>query len=258
MAVELSLTGKVALVTGASRAAGIGAAICRQFAQAGASVFFTYYTPYDAERPWGSQPSEPLELLASLRAAGTRAEAHEADLSDPLVPARLFDFAEASLGPVDILVNNATYDDETGLEDFSAERLDRHYTVNVRGTALMCAEMAHRFKSGMDGRIINLVSGELVSPMPDNLPYVTTKGAVDAMTITLSGSLAPLGITVNAVDPGPTDTGWMTPAVKAALTEQAPFGRVGLPEDAANLILFLASPRGGWITGQILHSRGGF
>ncbi len=140
MAVELSLKGKVALVTGASRAVGIGAAVCRLFAQAGAAVFFTYYTPYDAERPWGSRPAEPQELLASLRAMGARAEALEADLSDPQVPQQLISQAEAALGPLDILVNNATYDDETGIEVFDAARLDRHYAVNVRGTALLCAE----------------------------------------------------------------------------------------------------------------------
>jgi 3-oxoacyl-[acyl-carrier protein] reductase len=264
-----SLAGKVALVTGASREAGIGAAICRQLARAGAHVFLTYYTPYDQDRPWGIQPDEPRRLLESLRATGVHAEAVEADLADPSVPERLIAQAEAALGPLDILVNNATYDDESDLEHFTVEALDRHYAVNVRGATLLCVAFARRFRERIaaagqstgqpaSGRIINMVSGELLAPMTGNLPYVITKGAVDALTITLSASLAPLGITVNAVDPGPTDTGWMTPEVKRELTAIAPFGRVGLPEDAANLVLFLASPQGQWITGQILHARGGF
>lgn len=257
MPIELSLAGKVALVTGASRSAGIGAAVCRLFARAGADIFFTYFTPYDHERPWGIHPEEPAALLAELRASEVRAESMEADLSDPATPAALFERAQSALGPVDILVNNATYDDESSLEQFSVDRLDRHYAVNVRGAALMCVEFSRRFH-GSSGRIINLVSGELLGPMSGNLPYAITKGAVDAMTITLSGSLAPQSITVNAVDPGATDTGWMTPEIKRALLSQSPAGRVGLPEDAARLILFLASPMGEWITGQILHSRGGF
>lgn len=258
MAVPIDLQGKVALVTGASRKVGIGAAICHYLARAGADIFFTFYTPYDAERPWGSIAEEPATLLFFLRDLGVRAEMLEADLADPATPARLFDLVESSLGPVDILVNNATYDDESGLVDFSSDVLDRHYAVNVRGTALLCAEFARRHDGRPGGRIINMVSGELLAPMPDNLPYVITKGAVDALTITLSGSLAPKGITVNAVDPGPTDTGWMTSSVREYLEKAAPFGRVGLPEDAAQLVLFLASPLGQWITGQILHSRGGF
>jgi 3-oxoacyl-[acyl-carrier protein] reductase len=273
MSVELSLAGQVALVTGASRAAGIGSAICRLLARAGADVFFTYYAPYDSERPWGEDAAAPAALLAELRGPGEealrRAAAEQADLADPSTPARLFDLAERALGPVDILINNATYDDESDLDTFSAEVLDRHYAVNVRGAALMCAEFARRFGQRQNdgrqdgerhpgGRIVNLVSGELLGPMPGNLPYVITKGAVDAMTITLSASLAPRGITVNAVDPGPTDTGWMPPALRAQLEQQAPLGRVGMPDDAARLILFLVSPLGGWVTGQILHSRGGF
>ena len=93
--------------------------------------------------------------------------------------------------------------------------------------------------------------------MPDELPYVATKGAVDALTISLSAALIGRGITVNAVDPGATDTGWMTPELKAQLSAQSPTGRIGLPEDAARLIAFLASDEAAWITGQIIHSRGG-
>lgn len=257
MSVSITLDGKIALVTGASRAAGIGAAVVRLLAQAGADVFFTYYTPFDLQMPWKIQADEPHQLLEQVQRLGRRIDHCEADLSDPATPAAIFDQAEAALGPVDILINNAAYDIETDIHHLTAEILDRHYAVNMRGAALMCAEFARRHDGRPNGRIINLVSGELVSPMPDNLPYVMTKGAMDALTISLSGSLASQGITVNAVDPGATDTGWMTPEFLTQWTQQAPFGRVGTPQDAAHLILFLASPQGGWITGQILHSRGG-
>lgn len=255
--VELSLSGKIALVTGASRKIGIGAAICRLFADAGASVFFTYYTPYDHTMTWGIQPEEPAALLDMLKAKNVPAAALEADLSDPATPGRIFDAAEQALGPVDILVNNATYDVETDIYDLTAAALDRHYAVNVRGATLLCHEFARRHDGRPGGRIISMVSGELVSPMRGNLPYVITKGSIDALTIALSAELAPKGITVNAVDPGATDTGWISPDLYQQLVADTPLGRVGAPEDAARLILFLASQLGGYITGQIIHSRGG-
>jgi 3-oxoacyl-[acyl-carrier protein] reductase len=93
--------------------------------------------------------------------------------------------------------------------------------------------------------------------MPGELAYVATKGAVEAFTCSLSAEVASLGITVNAVDPGITDTGWIDPAQKAKWQTEAPMGRVGLPDDAARLIRFLASADAGWITGQVIHSRGG-
>jgi 3-oxoacyl-[acyl-carrier protein] reductase len=147
---------------------------------------------------------------------------------------------------------------EADIYSLTADLLDQHYAVNVRGAALLCAEFARRHDGRTGGRIINLVSGELVGPMKDNLPYAITKGAVDALTISLSGSLSPKHITVNAIDPGPTNTGWMSAEALEWHTRNAPLGRVGLPDDAAHLILFLASPLGEWITGQIIHSRGGF
>jgi len=94
--------------------------------------------------------------------------------------------------------------------------------------------------------------------MPGKLAYVATKGAIEAFTITLAVEIAPRGITVNAVDPGPTDTGWMTEEVKRELLPRFPMGRIGQPEDVARLITFLASEDAGWITGQIIRSTGGF
>ena len=253
---EYDLEGQVALVTGASRRRGIGAAIARELAQAGAAIFITYYRPYDATMPWGSAAEDPAVLLAELHTSGVRAAGLEVDLARPESAARLFDEVEATLGPLSILVNNATYSTQGGIEELSAEQLDRHYAVNVRGMALLCREFAHRFHVP-SGRIVNLTSGQGLGPMADELAYAATKGAVEAFTVSLSAALAPRGITVNAVDPGATDTGWMTPELQAELSARAPLGRVGEPEDAARLIRFLVSPAGRWITGQILHSRGG-
>ena len=258
MPIALSLSGKVALVTGASRRIGIGCAIARLLAEAGADIFLTYYTPYDQSMTWGIAPEETTRFLEEIRALGVRTFAAEADLADPSVPALLFDQAQKDLGPVDILINNATHDYPSDIYSLTPEALDRHYAINVRGVLFLCAEYARRHDGRPGGRIINLVSGELLGPMVDSLPYIVTKGAVDAMTITLARNLADKGITVNAIDPGPTDTGWIPPELYQELLKQAPLGRVGMPQDAAHLALFLTSSLGQWVTGQILHSRGGF
>lgn len=251
---HLDLSGKIALVTGASRLNGIGAAVCRAFARAGANIAFTHWTSYDA-KTYGSDPSEPERLANELRVTGVRVLPLEADLSDPVAPARLFDEVEAALGKVSILVNNAAVSFHDDALSITPDGLDQHYAVNVRGTALLSAEFARRFE-GDGGRLINMTSGQGVWPMPNELSYVTTKGAIEALTISSAPTLAKRGITANAIDPGGTDTGWMTDEQKAAFSADMAFGRVGQPDDAARLILFLASDAGRWITGQIIRSRG--
>ena len=121
----------------------------------------------------------------------------------------------------------------------------------------MCAEFVRRYNMRPGGRVINLTSGQSVGPMPDEIPYITTKGAVEALTTSLSYSVMKKGITVNAVDPGATDTGWISPDLYAELVAASPAGRVGTPQDAAQIILLLASTQAGWVTGQIIHARGG-
>jgi len=140
----------------------------------------------------------------------------------------------------------------------NAQMLDAHYAINVRGTLLLSVEFARRFTGKTGGRIINMTSGQSLTPMPEELAYIATKGAIEAFTLTLSAEVASLGITVNAVDPGPTDSGWMTGDVKRELLLHSPQGRIGQPEDAARLVAFLASDAASWITGQVIHSRGGF
>ncbi len=214
--------------------------------------------PYDADQPWGSTPGEVEQQLAALKAHGVRAYGMEANLSQPETPRRLFEAVEGLLGKVSILVNNATVSENGDIDTLDAAQLDRHYAVNLRGTTLLCQEFVRRWPGGAGGRIINMTSGQGVTPMPGELAYIATKGAIEALTTSLAAGVAGRGITVNAVDPGVTDTGWISAELMAQFVAQSPRERVGLPQDAANLICFLASPQAEWITGQILHSRGGF
>ena len=255
---QIDLRGRIAIVTGASRRIGIGAAVAQTLAAAGADIFLTYFMPYDADQPWGSTPGEVEQQLAALRAHGVRAYGMEANLSQPETPRRIFEAAEGLLGKVSILVNNATVSENGDIDTLDAAQLDRHYAVNLRGTTLLCKEFVQHWVGETGGRIINMTSGQGVTPMPGELAYIATKGAIEALTTSLAAGVAGRGITVNAVDPGVTDTGWISSELMARFVAQSPRGRVGLPQDAANLICFLASPQAEWITGQILHSRGGF
>jgi 3-oxoacyl-[acyl-carrier protein] reductase len=255
------LAGKLALVTGVSRQVGIGAAIAEGLARAGADIFLTYFQPYDAQMPWGSRPDDIAHILNTLQSHQVRVGSLSADLADIHSPTHIFETARAKLGHVDILVNNAAYSVDCTIQEVTADLIDAHVAVNLRGMILLCQAFVTQWQTHPTqraGRIINLTSGQGMSPMPGNVAYVATKGAVDAFTVSLATELAGQNITVNAVDPGPTDTGWMSPELKAELLKQAPRGRLGTPEDAAHLICFLASPEAEWITGQIIRSRGGF
>lgn len=254
---QIDLSGRVAVVTGASRLVGIGAAIAQALAAAGADIFLTYFLPYDEAQPWGAHARDVEQLLAALHAKGVRAYGMEANLAQPEAATRIMDAVVGLMGAPTILVNNATNSETGDILQLDAAQLDRHYAVNMRSTFLLCKEFVRRWPGGLGGRIINLSSGQGVTPMPTELAYIATKGAVEAFTTSLAADVARRGITVNAIDPGATDTGWMDTELYNRLTAQAPFGRVGLPTDVANLVCFLASDQGGWITGQVLHSRGG-
>src|SRR5688500_15291157 len=252
------LTGRVALVTGASRLRGIGAAICRALAARGADVAFSHWRQYDAAFPWSGAPSEPGDLARELVMLGVRTAAIESDLGDVGAEVRLLDEAEARLGPISILINNAACSTNDGFERLDAATIDAHYAVNMRAAMLLAAEFARRFAAGDGGRIINITSGQGLGPMPDELAYGATKGAIEAFTRSLAPAVAVKGITVNAVNPGPTDSGWISPELRDVLLPRFPMGRLGLPADAARLVAWLASPDAGWVTGQVIHSEGGF
>ena len=252
------LRGRVALVTGASRRRGIGTAVCRALAADGADVFFTHWTPFDRTQPTGADDAAPAALRAELIGLGVRAEAMSVDLADPDAPERVLADVVAHFGPLSILVNNAAHSARDGYAALDAATLDAHYAVNLRATALLSAGFARRYAGGPGGRIVNLTSGQSLGPMPGELAYAATKGAIEAFTVTLAAEVAARGITVNAVDPGPTDTGWMSEETRAWVLARMPTGRLGLPEDAARLIAFLAGDDAAWITGQVVHSEGGF
>lgn len=252
------LQGQIALVTGASRRQGIGAAICRALATNGADIFFTCWPSYDKTMPWGADDAGPTGLQDELRTLGVRCEFLEIDLSSPTAPAEVIEDMIARLGVPSILINNAAYSTSTNYKTLDAPGIDAHYAVNVRAALLLSVEFARRFQGTNNGRIINLTSGQGLGPMPDELAYAATKGAVEAFTVSLAAALAGRGITVNAVNPGPTDTGWMSEELKQALLPRFPQGQIGQPEDVARLVAFLASDQAQWITGQIIHSEGGF
>jgi 3-oxoacyl-[acyl-carrier protein] reductase len=201
---------------------------------------------------------DPEALLEELRGAGVRVEAMEIDLSLPDSPEQLLDTVDERLGPPAILVNNAAHSTRDGYEALDAATLDAHYAVNLRATALLSVAFARRFDGGAGGRIINLTSGQSLGPMPEEIAYAATKGAVEAFTRTLAVEVGHKGITVNAVNPGPTDTGWMTEDLKKELSAKFPAGRVGEPKDVARLVAFLAGDGAAWIIGQVLHFEGGF
>jgi len=134
----------VAVVTGASRRQGIGAAICRMLAGHGADVLFTHWQPYDREQEYGADDDGPDALRRELRVLGVRAEALEIDLADPAAPSRVLDAAEARLGPPMILVNNAAHSVNADYRTLDAASLDAHYAVNVRATVLLSVEFARR------------------------------------------------------------------------------------------------------------------
>ncbi len=253
-----NLKGKVALVTGVSRQKGIGAAICKRLAQDGANIFFTYWTNYDQSMPWGAELTEPEEIQKEIQAFGVSCEKIELDLTKPESIPLLFETVELQMGSPSILVNNATYSVNDTYESISAEGLDAHYSVNVRATTLISVEFCKRFKHSSGGRIVNMSSGQSLGSMYNEISYAITKGAVETLTTTLAAAVMENGITVNAINPGATDTGWITDDFREEFKESFPLGRVGLPSDAARLIAFLASEEAEWITGQVIHSEGGF
>ncbi|HEV3172963.1 MAG TPA: SDR family oxidoreductase [Actinocrinis sp.] len=254
-----SLAGRVVLVTGVSREIGIGAAIAREVAGRGADVFLASWPAADAEQPWGACPRFADELVQQLRAGGVRAGHLAVDLADPAAPAELFEAARAELGHIDAVVANHARSSDQDLEHVTVQELDTCFAVNTRASLLLAKQFAARHDDTRPGgRIVLFTSGQHLGPMPAELPYVVSKGAIQQMTASLAAHLAPRGITVNCVNPGPTDTGWADPELTARVLDRLPLGRWGRPQDAARLVAWLLSDEAQWIVGQTINSEGGF
>jgi len=249
---------KIAIVTGVSRLKGIGYAICTELAKSNFDIFFTYWTSYDNQMPWKVAIDEPNIIQNEIVKLGVKCEKLELDLSLVNSAELLLNEVQDKLGQASVLVNNATYSTQTDIDNFSATELDKHYEINLKATTLLTIEFIKRFNLKQGGRIVNLTSGQSLGEMSNEIAYAVTKGAIETLTKTISQKIAKKGITINAVNPGPIDTGWMDEKLTAIILGKSPMGRIGTPNDAARLIAFLASEDSEWITGQIIHSEGGF
>ena len=271
--IDPGISGRVALITGANQ--GIGAAAARALAAQGVAVFLTYLRQDPAEHAGDSGYPDAYgqaraqgaeEAAAQIRAAGGAAEFMEADLADPAAPGLVFDRAEAVLGPVELLVNNASSwlantflpgrQDRFGrsLRPVDAASHDRQFAVDTRASALLIAEFARRHiqRGARWGRIIGLTSGG-PGGFPEEVSYGAAKAALENYTMAAAQELGPYGITANIVYPPATDTGWVTPVVERAVIAASPLRHVGQPDEVADVITFLASHQARYITGQIIR-----
>jgi 3-oxoacyl-[acyl-carrier protein] reductase len=247
---------QVALVTGVSRLKGIAAAVVRRLALSGWDIAMTGWPTYDESFSWGADRSAPEQLLSDIAAHGSGGIYLPADLSAASAAGELFDRVQEALGSVAALIVVHTYDPGGGLFAITADEFDRHMSINPRATLLLTAEFARRYSGppGL-GRVVTFTSG---LPLTGSIAYAASKGAIEWITVSAAAELAPNGITVNAINPGPNDTGWMDEQIRDWATGQSPLGRVGTPDDAAELVAFLCSRQSGWITGQVLNSDGGW
>jgi 3-oxoacyl-[acyl-carrier protein] reductase len=265
------IEGRVAIVTGANH--GIGAATAQALAGHGAHVMVSFLRvddPADGAREAYrvNRARDAALVVGSIREAGGRAEALEADLRDPATPARLFDAAEAAFGPVEILVNNATgwrqdtfkpiERDHLGrpLAPLSASSASQMLEVDARGSALMIAEFARRHvdRGGDWGRIVGLTSGGALG-FPEEVSYGAAKAALENYAMSAAVELAGYGITSNVVHPPVTDTGWVTDAVREYVANSGDLFHVARPEEVAEVIAFLCSDHARLITANVVHLR---
>jgi 3-oxoacyl-[acyl-carrier protein] reductase len=249
---------KVALITGVGRRRSIGAGLALGLAQDGWDLALNYWQPYDARLNLERADDDPRTIADECRALGVAVELVPGDLSDPSAPAELFT-AASRLGPITGLVMSHCESVDSSILTSSVDSWDRHFAVNARATWLLIKAFAEQLPSTVTagevgGRIVALTSDHTVY----NLPYGASKGALDRIVIAAAVELADRGVRANAINPGPIDTGWMDDAIRTAGIAATPAGRLGTPQDTADLVRFLFSDAGSWINGQILHSNGGF
>jgi 3-oxoacyl-[acyl-carrier protein] reductase len=244
------LENKLALVTGVSRNAGIGVAICREIAKNGGDIFFTYWHSYDQETY--SESNNDIEAItAELEQFGVKVKSKEVDLADPQSAGILFQVVENEMGSPTILINNACHDFEIPFVELSPEILDKHYAVNVRAVAMLCKEFVKREKPG---HIISMTSGQSLRSMGGHkIPYTITKAALEMLAPQLAPEFSKVGISINSLDPGPTDTGWMTEEIKEMVLQGLKRGRLTTPEDIGQLVVAILT-EDTYSTGEVIHA----
>ena len=243
------LTGKVAVVTGASK--GIGAAIAKAYAAEGASVVVNY----------ASSKAGADAVVAEITKAGGKAVAVGGDVSKAAEAQGIVDAAIKNFGKLDILVNNSGVYEFSPLEAVTEEHFHRHFNINVLGLLLVTQAAAKHIPEG--GTIINVSSTVTRLNPPSGVVYTATKGAVDSITKVLAKELGPRKIRVNSVNPGLVETegthtvGIMGSEFEKGAAAQTPLGRIGQPDDISKVAVFLASDDSGWLTGELLFASGG-
>ena len=243
------LTGKVAVVTGASK--GIGAAIAKALAAQGASVVVNY----------ASSKAGADAVVDAITAAGGKAVAAHGDVSKAAEAQAIIDAAIQAYGRLDILVNNSGVYEFSPIGDITEDQFHRMFNINVLG--LLLTTQAASKHLGEGASIINIGSGVTSVFPPDSAVYTGTKGAVDAITGVLAAELGPRKIRVNALNPGAVETegtisqGFVGSDFLNALVAQTPLGRIGQPDDIADAAVFLASDESRWLTGEHLVASGG-
>lgn len=286
--IDPKLAGRVVLVTGANNPIGIGSATARAFADQGAAVFISSFRGATAKRAsefrrgrtsevgepafYEAVGQEPPEtIVREIEARGGRAACQEADLADPANVPVLFQVCERLLGPVDVLVNNhASWRPETfdpalvtdtgfGMRLADAASMDAHYAVNTRAPALMMAEYLRRYleRQATWGRIIN-VSTDAAHAHGGAVSYAASKHALESYSRSAAHELGRYGITVNIVAPGPVQAGAIGRDEERTIGAGTPLGRVGRPEDIADVVVLLASEQARWLTGQLIYVGGGW
>lgn len=254
------LRGRTVIITGASRRAGIGYATARRLAAYGANLVLHHFSPHDRLQPWGDD--DVSAVAAGVRAElvdGARLIDHHADLAAPGAPERLLAVAADEFGRVDALICNQAMSGRDGaIGELTPDDLDAHWAVNARASILLAQAFAARHDATRRGSIVFLTSGQGLGPMPGEIGYAAAKAALAGVTVTIADQLADANITVNTVNPGPVDTGYLTDEMWSFTEPMFPFGRYGQPDDAARLLAWLVTDEAAWITGQVINSEGGF
>jgi 3-oxoacyl-[acyl-carrier protein] reductase len=242
------LSGKVAIVTGASK--GIGAAIAKHLGAAGASVVVNY----------SASQANADKVVAEITAAGGKAVAIHANVSQPADIERLFTEAEAAFGKLDVLVNNAGVFDFAPLEKITVEHFRRMFDINVLGV-ILATQAALKHFNPAGGSIINTSSNVSTMSPANSGVYNATKSAIDGLTRTFSKELGARKIRVNSINPGPTASDGVHAqgliGIFEKLGEQTALGRIGQPDDIAPAVVYLASDDSSWVTGETHYISGG-